>query len=184
MTCEENEDCSDSTQAGDGIRVNLDVIDDGFASYDLDLRFGDRRIHESRRAGNQEAFEHNVDADGEYLLRVFGALEGRADLSIEVIPGGIEVIPCNEMQNCGADRICQAGADPQCVSETCWARTLTSNAVRYLFEDSGQCICEARDQFMESNDAPQAAAAVNAGFAAARPFAMAKMIGSASHETA
>ncbi len=168
VTCDRAEDWFRvAMEAGDGIEVAITFEDDGVASYDLEFRSVDRVLHESISANDNEALAYNVDETGDYFIRVFGALRGQYDLSSDVIPGGIAVIPCDEQRACGVERLCQPGAAPQCVSETCLGDNPNIICqLGYECTASGRCECSNRDQFQETNASPQSAIRVEDGFTA------------------
>ena len=76
-TCNRAEDWySVALGAGDGIRLTLDFIDDGFASHDLQFLNASERLHQPISAFNQEFLEYNVDTAGEYFIRVTAPSRG------------------------------------------------------------------------------------------------------------
>ena len=93
-------------------------------------------------------------------------MEGRYDLTVETVPGGIAQISCDESSPCGLNRICQPGAAPVCVEETCLGANANLVCQRGFIcdENSGQCVCERSDQFQELNDSPPTAAPIGPGF--------------------
>ena len=58
--------------AGDGVRMTLNFVDDGFASYDLELRSENVVLNRSETALNREFLQYNVDEAGDYFVRVYG----------------------------------------------------------------------------------------------------------------
>ncbi len=150
--------------ADDGVRVALRFVHepDSGQLFDLELRDDDGVLHESRSDTDDEALAYNLDAAGDYFLRVFNADAGTYALELELVGGGIDPIECDEVRRCGRGHACVAGA---CRAESCAGPNPSRICgAGYACDDlSGTCVCPNPDRFGQLNTTGDSAAPIEAG---------------------
>ena len=159
--CEAEEEWfSFEAAARDGIRAAIRFDDDfNLRTFDLELRSRQVALVAGLTATDDEEVAYNLSEDGTYYLRVFNATRGSYDLELDLVPGGIHPLLCNDDADCGRDRICSMDDPRECLAETC-ARprpTIECPGVYECDQETGRCFCPTADPFEQLNIGPETA---------------------------